>query len=116
MANQAVFAAELLAGEMPKEIDQAFRASGRSLFPAKVKDLQTACSCPDWANPCKHVAATHFVLGEAFDRDPFLLFELRGRSKDQVLSALRRARASSQDGALPVRTRKGEDSAPHAER
>src|SRR5690606_23556725 len=45
-----------------------------------------------WANPCKHVAAVHFVLGEAFDRDPFLLFELRGRTKAQVLDALRAAR------------------------
>jgi len=95
MAKQAVFAAELLAGAMPKEIDQAFRASGRSLFPAKAKDLQTACSCPDWANPCKHVAATHYVLGEAFDKDPFLLFELRGRGRDAVLGALRKLRAGA---------------------
>ncbi len=95
MAKQAVFAAELLAGAMPQEIDQAFRASGRSLFPAKAKDLQTACSCPDWANPCKHVAATHCVLGEAFDKDPFLLFELRGRGRDAVLGALRTLRAGA---------------------
>src|SRR5216117_1016199 len=75
MGKQAIFAAELLAGEMPKEIHQAFRVAGRSLFPAKEKDLQTNCSCPDWANPCKHVAAAHYVLGEALDKDPFLLFE-----------------------------------------
>ena len=98
MAKQAIFAAELLAGAMPKEIDQAFRAAGRSLFPAEEKDLQTACSCPDWANPCKHVAATHYVLGEAFDKDPFLLFELRGRGRDEVLGALRKLRAGA-DGA-----------------
>lgn len=98
MAKQAVFAAELLAGEMPREIDRAFGAAGRSLFPAKAKDLQTDCSCPDWANPCKHVAATHYVLGEAFDKDPFLLFDLRGRGKDAVLGALRKLRAGA-DGA-----------------
>ena len=98
MAERALFAAELLAGQMPKEIDEAFRATGRSLFPAEAKDLQTACSCPDWANPCKHVAATHYVLGDAFDRDPFLLFELRGRGKDAVLGALRVLRAGG-DGA-----------------
>jgi uncharacterized Zn finger protein len=98
MAKQAVFAAELLAGEMPKEIDRAFRAAGRSLFPAQAKDLATDCSCPDWANPCKHVAATHYVLGEALDRDPFLLFELRGRGKDAVLAALRKLRVGA-DGA-----------------
>ena len=109
MAKQAMFAAELLAGQMPKEIDQAFRAAGRSLFPAADKDLQTDCSCPDWANPCKHVAATHYVLGEAFDKDPFLLFELRGRGKDAVLGALRKLRAgadfavASSTGAAPTR-------------
>jgi len=103
MAKQALFAAELLAGQMPTEIDQAFRATGRSLFPAKEKDLQTACSCPDWANPCKHVAATHYVLGEAFDKDPFLLFELRGRGKDAVLGALRKRRAGADRAAAPAR-------------
>ncbi len=99
MAKQALFAAELLAGHMPREIDSAFRASGRSLFPATERDLQTDCSCPDWANPCKHVAAAHYVLGEAFDQDPFLLFELRGRAKDDVLAALRKLRAGADGGA-----------------
>lgn len=93
MAARAVFTARLLAGEMPQEIDEAFRSARSSLFPERAKDLATDCTCPDWANPCKHVAAVHYVLGEAFDRDPFLLFELRGRSKDQVLAALRRLRA-----------------------
>ncbi|HEY6323158.1 MAG TPA: hypothetical protein VJA16_16555 [Thermoanaerobaculia bacterium] len=99
MAQQAVFAAELLAGQMPQDIDIAFQAAGTSLFPAKPIDLQTACTCPDWANPCKHVAATHYVLGEAFDNDPFLLFELRGRGRDSVLSALRSHR-SGKSGAV----------------
>jgi uncharacterized Zn finger protein len=103
MARQALFAAELLAGRMPKEIDQAFCAAGRSLFPATEKDLATDCSCPDWANPCKHVAATHYVLGEAFDKDPFLLFELRGRGKEDVLGALRRLRAGSEGAVQAVR-------------
>ena len=94
MARQLLFAAELLAGRMPENIDNAFRAAGRSLFPATEKDLATDCSCPDYANPCKHVAATHYVLSEALDQDPFLLFELRGRGRDDVLAALRRLRAA----------------------
>jgi uncharacterized Zn finger protein len=93
MAAKAQFAAELLAGQMPREIDDAFRAAGASIFPAIDADLVTECSCPDWANPCKHVAAAHYVLGEALDRDPFVLFELRGRTKHQVLDALRATRA-----------------------
>lgn len=95
MAAEARFAAELLAGEMPRSIDRAFRAAGASLFPGKEADLETSCSCPDWANPCKHVAATHYVLGDAIDRDPFLLFELRGRSRSEVLEALARLRSAS---------------------
>lgn len=99
MAKRALFAARLLSGEMPQEIDEAFHAARASLFPQQIGDLSTDCTCPDWANPCKHVAAIHYVLGEAFDRDPFLLFELRGRSREQVLAALRRFRAVSQPSA-----------------
>jgi uncharacterized Zn finger protein len=99
MAQEARFAAELLAGQMPQDIDAVFRKSKRSLFPRKSHDLETDCSCPDWANPCKHVAAMHYVLGEAFDRDPFLLFELRGRSREQVLEALSRLRSGESSDA-----------------
>jgi uncharacterized Zn finger protein len=82
---------------MPQAIDEVFVAAGVSLFPKQRADLETSCSCPDWGDPCKHVAATHYVLGEALDRDPFLLFELRGRTKDQVLDALRAARGGAGD-------------------
>lgn len=105
MAAEARFAAELLAGEMPRSIDDAFRAAGASLFPATEADLTTSCSCPDWANPCKHVAATHYVLGDALDRDPFLLFELRGRSRSEVLDELgrlRSAKTKSKRSAAPI--------------
>ena len=95
MTTQAGFAARLLTGEMPETIDDVFRAAGASLFPAARKELKTRCSCPDWGDPCKHVAATHYLLGEALDRDPFLLFELRGRTRAQLLEALRSARARS---------------------
>jgi len=104
MASRAAFAAKLLGGAMPEEIEEAFVAAKSRLFPSKAGDLSTSCSCPDWANPCKHVAAVHFVLGEAFDRDPFLLFELRGKRKDEVLDALRQARAAA-DEPTPPKTR-----------
>lgn len=95
LAKKAQFSAELLAGQMPQAIDEVFVEAGVSLFPKQRADLKTSCSCPDWGDPCKHVAATHYVLGEALDRDPFLLFELRGRTKDQVLDALRAARGGA---------------------
>lgn len=95
LAEQAIFTAQLLAGEMPDEIEEAFKAAGVSLFPEKRAELMTSCSCPDWANPCKHVAAVHYILGEQFDEDPFLLFRLRGRTQEQILEALRARRAEA---------------------
>jgi uncharacterized Zn finger protein len=97
MASQALFAAKLLAGEMPPNIEEAFAAAGVSLFPAKSGDLETDCSCPDYANPCKHVAAVYYLLGEQFDEDPFLLFRLRGQSREQVIETLRARRVAAAD-------------------
>ena len=93
LAEQAIFSAQLLAGEMPQDIEQAFEAAGVSLFPSQRNDLKTDCSCPDYANPCKHIAATHYILGERFDEDPFLIFRLRGRTQEQVMQELRKRRA-----------------------
>ena len=92
MAARAVFLARLLAGEMPHEIGEAFAAAGVSLFPARARDLRTDCSCPDAANPCKHIAAVYYLLAERFDEDPFLLFTWRGRPKDRLLAELRALR------------------------
>jgi len=99
MASQALFAAKLLAGEMPQNIEEAFSAAGSSLFPKKIDDLQTLCSCPDWANPCKHIAAVYYILGDRFDDDPFLIFTLRGRNKEQVIEALGKLRKADSDDA-----------------
>ena len=95
MAAEAIYAAKLLAGEMPQQIEDVFQAAGSQLFPATRDDLITECSCPDWANPCKHVAAVYYLLGERFDDDPFLLFLLRGRSREEIAAALRVRRAGS---------------------
>jgi uncharacterized Zn finger protein len=97
LSEQAIFTAQLLAGEMPQDIEQAFEVARVSLFPTTRRDLQTDCSCPDPANPCKHIAATHYILGERFDEDPFLIFRLRGRTQEQVMQALRQRRAGSKD-------------------
>ena len=97
LSEQAIFTAQLLAGEMPQDIEQAFERAKVSLFPSNRRDLQTDCSCPDYSNPCKHIAAAHYILGERFDEDPFLIFRLRGRTQEQVMQELRRRRAGSDD-------------------
>jgi uncharacterized Zn finger protein len=97
MASQAIYAARLLSGEMPEDIEDLFTAAGASLFPREQEDMQTHCSCPDWANPCKHIAAVHYLLGERFDEDPFLMFLLRGRSQSEIVAALRARRGGSRE-------------------
>jgi len=92
LAGQIRHAATLLDGRMPEDIDGVLAGCGVSLFP-RPGELRTRCSCPDVANPCKHVAAVHYVLAQTFDADPFLLPALRGRDRDALLAGLRTARA-----------------------
>ncbi|MFQ6093117.1 MAG: SWIM zinc finger family protein [bacterium] len=101
MAAQAIFAAKLLSGEMPQNIEDAFAEAKISLFPTSGEQLQTSCSCPDWANPCKHIAAVYYLLAERFDEDPFLIFKLRGRTKDEIIEVLREKRTEK----LPAESR-----------
>src|SRR5216684_127047 len=110
MASQAIFAAKLLAGEMPKNIEEAFGAVKLSLFPTALKELETSCSCPDWANPCKHIAAVYYLLAERFDEDPFLIFKLRGRTKEQIIEVLREKRAGTSSGESSTFVAGAEDS------
>jgi uncharacterized Zn finger protein len=88
LAGEARFVARLLASEMPADIEAAFQKTGLSLFPERQEDLRTECSCPDWSNPCKHIAAVYYLLGEEFDRDPFLIFRLRGQDRGELVRLL----------------------------
>jgi uncharacterized Zn finger protein len=94
MAERAIFSAKLLAGEMPQNIEEVFTANGLSLFPLTKFDIHSQCSCPDQANPCKHIGAVYYLLGDRFSEDPFVLFQLRGRTKEQIIAALRQLRST----------------------
>jgi len=89
LVEQPIFAAQLLGNEMPEDIETVFSNVGLSLFPQKSGDLRTDCSCPDWSNPCKHIAAVFYLMAEAFDQDPFLLFRLRGIEREEFLVLLK---------------------------
>ncbi len=91
VAAEPLLAARLLGNELAEEMEAVFKQAGLPLFPKKQNDLVTDCSCPDWSNPCKHVAAVYYLLAEAFDNDPFLLFKLRGMARDEFLAQLREA-------------------------
>ncbi len=95
MSQKAIFAAKLLAGEMPQNIEEVFTANGLSLFPFTLSEVHSKCSCPDKANPCKHIGAIYYQLADSFSEDPFVLFQLRGRTKEQIISDLRKLRSAN---------------------
>ncbi|PSN17564.1 hypothetical protein C7271_17070 [filamentous cyanobacterium CCP5] len=100
LSEKAIYSAQLLAGEMPPDIEAVFTSSGLSLFPFNLSEVRSKCSCPDPKNPCKHIAAVYYQLGDFFREDPFVLFQLRGRTRDQLLDALRQKRQLS-ESAVP---------------
>lgn len=100
LANQAQYAALLLSGVMPQDIEKVFADAGCPLFPKGYVEITSSCSCPDWANPCKHIAAVYYIMGEEFDRDPFLLFTLRGMTREALLKRMNLLPSEDEDDAL----------------
>ena len=112
LTQKARWSAQLLAGVMPQDIERAFAASGKRLFPFKLQEVRSECSCPDKANPCKHVSAVYYLMGDRFSEDPFVLFQMRGRTRAQLLADLAKRRrkalakqarqAAAKQGSQPV--------------
>jgi uncharacterized Zn finger protein len=103
LAGRAEYAAELLAGRMPERIDEVFARNGLTLFPVR-REFHTDCTCPDWENPCKHVAAACYILAERLDADPFAMLQWRGRTRTALLrkiEALRDEEAWDEGGDEP---------------
>jgi uncharacterized Zn finger protein len=110
LAAEAGYAAALLSGRMPNDIEDVARHCDLVLFPTKT-EVGMACSCPDWSVPCKHVAAVFYVLAESFDNDPFAILAWRGMQREPLLAAIRTAagrtgrsgsrQASGRSDALP---------------
>ena len=99
LAGNAWYLAKLLAGEMPDDIEDVFEGVGLSLFPASAGELSLDCSCPDWEVPCKHLAATFYLLAESFDDDPFRILAWRGRKREDLLDNLNAARSEGPPAA-----------------
>ncbi|MGH4006390.1 MAG: SWIM zinc finger family protein, partial [Pseudonocardiaceae bacterium] len=99
LAGNAWYTAMLLSGEMPDDIEDVFAGLGLSLFPATAHDLSQDCSCPDHAVPCKHLAATFYLLAESFDADPFAILAWRGREREDLLANLQAARCDGPPAA-----------------
>lgn len=94
LAEHAGLGARLVAGELPEEAVEIFNSAGAALFPTREERIALSCSCSDWVRPCKHAAGVLQVVANELDRNPFVLFALRGRTRDELLAALRAARAA----------------------
>ena len=88
MERRPKFISDMLTGEMPAEIEDIFKETNHSLFPEKSKEIEMECSCPDYASPCKHIAAVFYVLADNLDEDPFLLLQLKGKNKDEIMKSI----------------------------
>ncbi len=88
IASKASLISRLLLNEIPDTIEDSFAQLGLNLLPNSRQDFKSNCSCPDYSNPCKHIAGVHYLVAAELDRDPFLLFELRGLSRESLLQEL----------------------------
>jgi uncharacterized Zn finger protein len=91
IASKASLISRLMLNEIPDNIDDAFAKLDLHLLPHRKDDFKTKCSCPDWSNPCKHIAGVYYLIAAQLDEDPFLLFELRGLSRDALQKELARS-------------------------
>src|ERR1039458_2658906 len=98
LASQVGHLAALLDGEMPPGVADDLADAKIDLLPA-AGEVQPRCSCPDWAEPCKHSAAVCYLVADSLDADPFLLFLMRGRDRDALLAGLRARRAAGVGGS-----------------
>ena len=89
MRGKVRFVARLLAGEVPPDLEELFHTSGVALFPRTWTELRARCSCPDWENPCKHIAAVLYLFADQLDTDPWVLLAWRGRTRKEILDPLR---------------------------
>jgi uncharacterized Zn finger protein len=94
-ASRLGWAAQLLAGEVPANLEAAFAEAGVALFPHRWDDLQVRCGCPDNAEPCKHIAAVLYVFAQQLDGDPWLLLAWHGRDRQTLLQALQQGPAGA---------------------
>lgn len=102
LRTQPIFAASLLSGEVPPEIESLFNEFRIPLFPDRAEGRSASCSCPDESNPCKHIAAIYYLISLELERDPFLLLYLRGISRQQLAPKKQKLFAPAQTEPLPT--------------
>lgn len=101
LAEQAIYTARLLAGQLPEDLDGLLNGFGLSLFPDSFTELAMECSCPSWHVPCRHITAACYALAQSFDSDPFGILAWRGRGREELLDRLRTLRLQAAATAPP---------------
>ncbi len=105
MADGALYAAKLLAGELPPNIEDVFAPLGIKLFPAEPDEVRHACTCAQWRQEnggealqpivgtwCKHVCCAAYLLAQRLASEPFMVFQMRGLDAHELLERLRQRR------------------------
>lgn len=87
IAEDPALASELALGKLPEEMLDRLAQEKIFLLPTTWQELNANCSCPDWANPCKHLAAVYYLIANEVDKNPFILFHLRGVETNTLMQA-----------------------------
>ena len=82
---------KLMLNEIPSDIDNAFSNKNHKLLPRSFPDIKTSCSCPDYENPCKHIAGVYYRIAELLDSSPMLLFPMHGLSIENLQTELKKS-------------------------
>jgi len=90
--SEARFLADILSGRISREVQDILTREGVFIFPKSPKEIQVYCTCPDWASPCKHIAAVYYTLMDLLDDDPSIMFRLRGKRVEELMAEIRRKR------------------------
>lgn len=88
VTGNPILLSRLLNRELPNELYDSCQSQGIDLFPSTWQDIQGHCSCPDWAVPCKHLAAVLYLVANEIDKNPFMVFELHGFDLFQGLAGI----------------------------
>ncbi|MDR0589745.1 MAG: SWIM zinc finger family protein, partial [Spirochaetaceae bacterium] len=70
--------ARIAAGELPESFLVKLKREGINLIPKRWREMKRSCNCPDYGDPCKHMAALYYIIAREIDTDPLVLFRLRG--------------------------------------
>lgn len=88
LCSQTIRQAKLRAGILPENTEALFKEKGFPLFPPDMNSLRLYCARHGESALCTHTAAAYFRFAELMDKAPFLIFELRGLSKEHLSRAL----------------------------